>query len=54
MPYLPPAESAAALANEDVMIDSLIELLKQHGVCMTWVLTGTGEPVIAWWDDDSS
>ena len=39
------AGTAAALADGEVMIDTLIELFKQHGVSMTWVITGTGEPL---------
>jgi len=38
-------EVAAALADEDALIDTLCELFKQHGVSLTWVLTGTGPMV---------
>jgi len=40
--HVPTEEIIAALGNGDVMMDTLTELFMQHGVSMTWVLTGTG------------
>ncbi len=36
---------AAAMADEEALIDTLCELFKQHGVSVTWVLTGIGPMV---------
>ena len=50
--HLSVAQVAAALSDDDVFVDTLCELFKEHGISITWMLTGAGEPVIAWWDDD--
>ena len=45
------AEVAAALADEDVLTDTVCELFKQNGVSLTWVLVGVG-PMVHDLDDD--
>ena len=50
--HLSVAQVAAALRDDDVFVDTLCKLFKEHGISITWILTGIGEPVIAWWDDD--
>ena len=49
---LPAEEVAAALTDDDTMVDTLIEWAKQHDISIDWVLTGPGETVLAWWECD--
>ena len=45
------AEVAAALADEDVLTDTVCELFKENGVSLTWVLVGIGPMVHDLGDD---